>query len=1306
MSPPSDARESPGGAGRSPLEANQSPAVTGLYSKFFPGIRAKLIGIFVLIKVVPLLLLALFAWQAAKQLGDNLTGRSTAMADQMLGTVKTVGDTVTLDATRALDERSSEAIERLTTDTARAVAEFLYARDRDVLQAAQFEPSEAGYRAFLATRTRALFAHGPWKLADDGKHWEPATAEGANAALAADPTQALPDNSKHFRARPPEYLGRRELRQIYAEITFVGLDGRERVKVGSGTPGSTKLADVRDRMQTYARAETYWPELRRLKPGEIFVSEVIGSYVGSRVIGAYTPEATQKAGIAYAPEESAYAGTENPVGRRFRGIVRWATPVERGGKVVGYVTLALDHDHIRQFTDRIVPTEARYTPIIDAIEGNYAFMWDHKGRAIAHPRDYFIPGYNARTGLPETPWMDQSLYEAWQASGKPSYEFLAAMPPYLDQSLKKKPTAALVKAGTMGLDCRYLNFSPQCQGWNQLTETGGSGSFAIFFSSLWKLTTAAAIPYYTGQYGRHPRGFGVVTIGANVDDFHQAATESGVRIAGVIGEKDRAFKQERAALIDNIQDNLSRTAWGLTLSTGVMVALVLFIAVWIANFLTRRITAMIEGIHRFQRGDHGHRLEVKSGDEMGELAKSYNQMADTLQQSFVGMQNELQTRRAAEEQLRVAAAAFEAQEGMVVTDARCVILRVNRAFTDITGYTAEEALGKTPQILKSDRHDATFYTAMWETIRHRGAWQGEVWNRRKNGDVYPAWLTVTAVKDENATVTHYVGTLTDISERRQAEEKLRRFRAAMDATEDAIFLVDRNSMRFIDVNNAACNMLRLTRTELFAMGPEGVLSTPRRELELAYDALIAGSATTEAAELSWHAKDGTRVWIELRRRAQPSAEGWTIVTVGRDITARKRAEFARTQLEVQLRESQKMEALGTLAGGVAHDFNNIIASIMGNVELARQDAGPGHAASESLEEIRKASLRAKDLVQQILAFGRRQLLERKVISLAAVVQDTLKLLRATVPAGISLNVECAPDAPAVLADATQIEQVLLNLCNNAWHAIQGQERAGAIEIRLAAHMVNGAPYRGPERRIKGERIPLRPGRYACLSVRDNGPGMDQATRSRMFEPFFTTKPVGEGTGLGLAVVHGIVHNHEASIVVQSAPGEGATFRIYFPAAPAPVAFVPAPVGNASGANGGQTPALQGEDEHILYLDDDEAIVFLMTRLLQRQGYRVSGFTDPGEAVAAVRAAPGEFDLVVTDFNMPRMSGLDVTHALKEIRADLPVALASGYITEELRQKAPAAGVSELIYKPNTVDELCAAVARLAGAGRRKEKTSG
>ncbi|WP_347248357.1 ATP-binding protein [Zoogloea sp.] len=598
------------------------------------GIRGKLIGIFVVIKVVPLLLLAVLAWGMAQRLGEAVSHQAETMAETMLATIKAVGDEATGDAIAALDDKSREAIERLTTDTARAVAAFLYDRDADVLQAARVEPTEGAYRDFLVHRTRMLYRHGAWKLAEDRTRWEPAMPETWDEALAADPKNALPDNAKAFSARPPEYLGQGERRPLFVEMSFVDLKGRERVKVTTGDLTSRELRDISRPEETFVKAERYWPALRSLKPGEIHVSEVIGAYVGSRVIGPYLPATAEKAGIAFAPETSAYAGTENPVGKPFRAIVRWATPVSRGGKVVGYVTLALDHDHIRQFTDRIKPTDARYTPISDAIVGNYAFMWDHHSRAISHPRDYFIPGYDPATGEPVTPWLDQSLYEAWQASGKPSREFLETVPPFDKQSLKKKPAAAMVKAGTVALDCRYLNFSPQCAGWNQLTEQGGSGSFVIFFSGLWKLTTAAAIPYYTGQYGGSRRGFGFVTIGANVDDFHRAATESAKRIGLTIAERDETFQAQRAGLLEAIEHNLAQTAAALSLSTLLMVVLVIVVAIWMAQFITRRITNMIHGLGQFQQGDLSHRLEVRSADEMGQLARSFNSMADEVQLSF------------------------------------------------------------------------------------------------------------------------------------------------------------------------------------------------------------------------------------------------------------------------------------------------------------------------------------------------------------------------------------------------------------------------------------------------------------------------------------------------------------------------------------------------------------------------------------------------------------------------------------------------------------------------------------------------
>ena len=610
------------------------------------GIRAKLIAIFVAIKVVPLVLLAWYAWQAAQGLGEGVSYRALQMADAMRVTQQQTGKTANNDAVNALDERSREAIESLTTDLARQVADFLYDRDKDVLQASFIEPSDAAYRRFLSGHTRELYEHGKYLPTADGKGWMPVTPFTAENPV----RPPLPDNAKDFHTRLPENYGDKTEKPLFVEMSFIDERGMEKVKVQQGELLKPGLRDVSRRENTYVKAETYWPELKKLKSGEIYVSEVIGPYVPTQWIGPYTKARADELKKPFTPEESGYAGLENPVGKRFRGIVRWAAPVEKGGRIVGYVTLALDHAHLMAFSNGVRPTPDRFAPIADPASGNYAFIWDHKSRSISHARDYFVVGYDPQTGLAVEPWMDSELWAEWQASGKSWGDFQPSVPPFRDQSLKLKPAPESGKSGRVALDCRYLNFSPQCHGWDALTEHGGSGSFVIFFSGLWKLTTAAAIPYYTGQYGNSKRGFGYVTIGANVDDFHKAATASGQRIDELIASADVKLKAEREGLKDAIGENLSRTAFGLTASTVVMIVLVIAIAIWMAGVLTGRITEMSGGIRRFQEGDLAYRLPVRGEDEMADLSKSFNLMANEVQQSFGRMD---EARRSAEEANRM-----------------------------------------------------------------------------------------------------------------------------------------------------------------------------------------------------------------------------------------------------------------------------------------------------------------------------------------------------------------------------------------------------------------------------------------------------------------------------------------------------------------------------------------------------------------------------------------------------------------------------------------------------------------------------
>ena len=421
------------------------------------------------------------------------------------------------------------------------------------------------------------------------------------------------------------------------------------------------------------------------------------------------------------------------------------------------------------------------------------------------------------------------------------------------------------------------------------------------------------------------------------------------------------------------------------------------------------------------------------------------------------------------------------------------------------------------------------------------------------------------------------------------------------------------------------------------------------------------------------------VQLDCMRDAAPGSTAPSVRLAITDIHERKEAESELIRYEAQLRHSQKMESIGTLAGGIAHDFNNIVGAILGNSALALGSIDAGHPASALLHEVHKASLRARMLVRQILTFSRREPQELHTQSLAPVVEETHQLLRATLPAGIELEMHIADDVPRVEADATQVQQVLMNLCTNAWHALRGG--AGLIRIGLDAVVLDATAC---------QRLgTLRAGRHAHLWVSDDGTGMDDATRERIFEPFFTTKQVGQGTGLGLSVAHGIAVAHHGAISVESAPGAGTTLHLYLPAAD--------PASPDDVAPDAALAVASGRGQRVIYVDDDEAMVVMVERLLENGGYRVQTFNDARLAIAHVREHPRDVDLLVTDYNMPACSGIELARELSCIRPDLPVLLSSGYITDELRAEARAAGVRELLEKENSFEELCPLVARILAA---------
>ena len=610
-----------------------------------------------------------------------------------------------------------------------------------------------------------------------------------------------------------------------------------------------------------------------------------------------------------------------------------------------------------------------------------------------------------------------------------------------------------------------------------------------------------------------------------------------------------------------------------------------------------------------------------------------------------------------------------------------LILEANLTGANLLGV-ARRALVNQPlgRFVVSDDADA-YYLNHRQLFRTGEPRAFELRLAKKNGAPFSAWIEATVTTDESGTRICRI-MVSDITGRKAIQDKLRQSQSLLQTAGEiaqvggwAINLPD-NALMWSD---EICVILDY---------PKGTVPPLAEALSLYPPASYA----VISAALGACTRDGTSFDCELeiftakRRRLNVRAIGQAVrdkdgrITgiegAFQDITERKKAEQAKASLEAQLRESQKMEALGTLAGGIAHDFNNILGTMLGNAELARHDARANWQALVSLEEILKAGNRAKDLVQQILSFGRRQPTSRRVLSLPAVVEESVRLLRAGLPPGVRIDCRCAPDTPSIIADPTQVQQVLLNIGNNAAHAMEG--RPGAIDIRVEGVTLDQASARFD--------LNLRPGPYACVTISDIGHGMDAAIRTRIFEPFFTTKAPGKGTGLGLSVAHGIMQAHQGGIVAHSEPGKGSRFELYFPHARDGAA---APgIAEEAGA------ASEGHGQHILYVDDDESQVFLIKRMLERWGYRVSAYLEQREALDALLADAPSFDLVVTDFNMPGLSGLEVARAIRDARPDLPVILISGYITDELRAQAEAVGVRELIAKPHEVEELRDTVHRL------------
>ena len=549
---------------------------------------------------------------------------------------------------------------------------------------------------------------------------------------------------------------------------------------------------------------------------------------------------------------------------------------------------------------------------------------------------------------------------------------------------------------------------------------------------------------------------------------------------------------------------------------------------------------------------------------------------------------------------------------------------------------------------------------------------------RRDGAVRHAHATGHPVLDANGEVVQLVGVVTDVTERKRAEEELRdseaRFRALTELSSDWYWRQD-EELRFIYISHQVADdryplewVIGKKRWELRAVSP---LTSTWEE----HAALLAAHQPFRDFEYLRIGDDGRKEYVSIsgapifdERGVFRGYQG-----IGRNISQRRHAEEELKAMEHKLRQSQRLEAMGTLAGGIAHDFNNILGAILGYGEMAMRDAGKGTRLWRDLDSIMVAGERGRALVDRVLAFSRSSVGERVPVHVEEVVREALDLVSAKLPPDITLHAKLHAARAAMQGDATQVHQVLMNLATNA---IQAMTRGGTLRVSLRAE------------RIERMRTPtigaIAPGDYLVLQVADSGTGIPAEILDRIFDPFFTTKEVGTGTGLGLSLVHGIVTELGGAIDVASTVGAGTTFTVYLPRA-----------GDVAEADADEKVALpRGDGQRVLVVDDEEPLVKLATRTLEELGYAPVGFTSSSAALAAFRAEPQRFDAVITDERMPGLSGSALIREVRGIRDRIPVVLMSGYIGGPTASRAREAGAEEVLKKPLSARELATSLARV------------
>ncbi|MBF0494956.1 MAG: transporter substrate-binding domain-containing protein [Deltaproteobacteria bacterium] len=602
--------------------------------------------------------------------------------------------------------------------------------------------------------------------------------------------------------------------------------------------------------------------------------------------------------------------------------------------------------------------------------------------------------------------------------------------------------------------------------------------------------------------------------------------------------------------------------------------------------------------------------------------------------------------------------------GVSYSDGRLGIC--NAAFPQLLGYSKEEFIKldwakdiTPPEWLESEQ-------AVLEELHRTGhpvRYEKEL--VRKDGVRVSVELLVHLRRDEEGQPPYYYAFITDISERKQAEEALKEneklLKRAQQIAQLGHWRLDPKTNR-VDGSDELFRIFGLARDDFALEAFVSIVHPDDRDFVV--NTIQDSTKNIRGCDIEYRllCRDGSHKFIKALSEPVVNQSGQLSMMVGtvQDITERKKAEEQQKKLESQLLQAHKMEAIGTLAGGIAHDFNNILGCIFGYTQLALDDDKSGAVNREFLEEILKAAKRARDLVKQILAVSRKSDQEKIPFEVSPIIKESIKLIRASLPANIVINHEISPKETYILGDPTQIHQVLINLCTNAAHAMQ--ENGGVLDIKLNEF------YLDPDSAARY--IKMDPGPYLKLTVSDTGHGMESKVVARIFDPFFTTKEVGKGTGMGLAIVHGIVRSHGGAISVYSEPGRGSTFNIILPLAKGEVELVSDDV-----------ETIHRGSETILLVDDELGLIDTGKKILTRLGYKVITKTGSLEALEAFVQQPDSFDLVVTDMTMPTMTGDKLAQEIIRLRPNIPIILCTGFSEAVSEEKAGQIGIKGFLMKP-------------------------